>query len=168
MDIFFKVIECNVNYVEHLQITFSADLERRGDLAIDIISPQGTISPLLDTRNEDDSNQGFENWTMTSVHFWGENPRGIWLVRFKDANKYRKKHIQVIIDCVLMVHGTLEISFYQSLFLEFKNNNTVIHRDKVDKYTNRRSTIPTTYQLNKRLNELLQYMKYINLQNYIN
>lgn len=38
----------------------------------------GTESVLLQTREEDFSQQGLDNWNIKSVHNWGENPNGKW------------------------------------------------------------------------------------------
>ena len=44
----------------------------------------GTISQLLTVRPEDKSTAGFKSWTFTTVHFWGENPAGIWKLYIVD------------------------------------------------------------------------------------
>lgn len=45
---------------------------------ISLRSPSGTNSVLLRRRPLDTSSQGFEQWSFTSLHFWGENPVGNW------------------------------------------------------------------------------------------
>ena len=39
---------------------------------------------LLSRRPLDTSVLGFRNWNLTSVHFWGENPRGQWRMLIRD------------------------------------------------------------------------------------
>ena len=39
---------------------------------------------LLSRRPNDNSRNGFINWYFNSVHFWGENPRGKWLLMVRD------------------------------------------------------------------------------------
>lgn len=71
---------------EHVQAVVSIATPRRGNLVLTLISPQNTTSILLPRRSLDDSPSGFTNWAFTSVHFWGENPTGIWrlLVEYRD------------------------------------------------------------------------------------
>lgn len=33
---------------------------------------------LLEERPDDDSDKGFVDWIITSVHNWGERPEGTW------------------------------------------------------------------------------------------
>lgn len=64
---------------------------RRGDIKIDLISPQGTVSHLLPYRQYDFVNdQGYSSWPFMSVHNWGENPIGRWTltVTFKSTSGY--------------------------------------------------------------------------------
>ena len=58
---------------------------RRGDMVIELTSPQGTTSQLLAKRPLDDSTRGLDKWPFTSVEFWGENPQGNWTVKIRDA-----------------------------------------------------------------------------------
>ena len=52
---------------------------RRGDIKIELTSPQGTKSVLLPYRDYDFINEeGYDNWPFMSVHYWGENPLGTW------------------------------------------------------------------------------------------
>ena len=70
---------------------------RRGDMVIELTSPQGTTSQLLAKRPLDDSSRGLDKWPFTSVEFWGENPQGDWTVKIQDAkvkvrrNLFREK-----------------------------------------------------------------------------
>ena len=43
-----------------------------------------TTSYLLTQRWKDQSPDGFVRWPFTSVHFWGENPKGLWTVNIND------------------------------------------------------------------------------------
>lgn len=52
---------------------------RRGDVSIELESPQGTISTILPYRATDYINTvGYEKWPFSSLHFWGEDPTGDW------------------------------------------------------------------------------------------
>ena len=52
---------------------------RRGDISIDLESPQGTTSTVLPYRELDYINTvGYVKWPFSSLHFWGEDPVGYW------------------------------------------------------------------------------------------
>ena len=73
----------SIAYVEHVivEMTLVTDYHR-GDVRIELISPSGTESMLLDYRPKDtltvSSYQKYSNWPFMSLTFWGENPVGIW------------------------------------------------------------------------------------------
>lgn len=39
---------------------------------------------LLSRRPNDVSNHGFANWTLATVHLWGEQPTGTWMLMVRD------------------------------------------------------------------------------------
>ena len=64
---------------------------RRGDIKIELTSPQGTKSVLLPYRDYDFVNEvGYDDWPFMSVHHWGENPVGTWTLKvsFKSFSGY--------------------------------------------------------------------------------
>lgn len=79
----------HVKFLEHVQLYVTIDYSKRGDLHINITSPQGTQTVLLSERAGDYSNEGFKNWAFMSVHTWGENPEGVWKVRINDRVSLR-------------------------------------------------------------------------------
>ncbi|XP_034384395.1 neuroendocrine convertase 1-like [Cyclopterus lumpus] len=73
-----------INALEHVQVRASVNSVCRGDLSISLESPAGTVSLLLDTRPNDASSAGLKNWTLMTVHCWGEQPRGLWTLQVTD------------------------------------------------------------------------------------
>ncbi|KAM3873590.1 neuroendocrine convertase 1-like [Diretmus argenteus] len=73
-----------VNTLEHVQVRVSISSVCRGDLVIGLESPAGTPSLLLDARPNDASAAGLRDWTLMSVHCWGEQPRGVWTLQVTD------------------------------------------------------------------------------------
>ncbi|TDH12297.1 hypothetical protein EPR50_G00070820 [Perca flavescens] len=73
-----------INTLEHVQVKVSISTVCRGDLSISLESPAGTVSLLLDTRPNDASTAGLKNWTLMTVHCWGEQPRGLWTLQVTD------------------------------------------------------------------------------------
>ncbi len=80
---------------------------RRGDIKIELTSPQGTTSTLLPYRNYDFVNEeGYDNWPIMSVHFWGENPAGTWTL--KVTFKSRTGYVSMS-DLSVKLYGTSQI-----------------------------------------------------------
>ncbi|RWS26049.1 Neuroendocrine convertase 1-like protein, partial [Leptotrombidium deliense] len=96
-----------INIMEHVQVTVTIAFPRRGFLNIYLQSPSGAVSMLLSQRPRDKSGIGFTNWTFTTVHFWGEKPRGHWklIIRVKSGHNY----IGNLTYASLLCHGTREI-----------------------------------------------------------
>ncbi|XP_041649207.1 proprotein convertase subtilisin/kexin type 4-like [Cheilinus undulatus] len=73
-----------INSLEHVQLRVNISSVCRGDLSISLKSPAGTVSMLLDKRPNDGSTSGLKNWTLMTVHCWGEHPRGLWTLEVTD------------------------------------------------------------------------------------
>ena len=83
---------------------------RRGDILMELTSPQGTNSTILPYRaydfvNTEDKFRGnaFYLWPFMSVHYWGEDPNGEWTltVTFKSSSGFVS-----VRDLELTVYGT--------------------------------------------------------------
>ena len=64
---------------------------KRGDIKIELTSPQGTTSVLLPYRENDFVNkEGYDSWPFMTVHHWGESPVGTWTldISFKSLQGY--------------------------------------------------------------------------------
>lgn len=68
----------NLARIEHITVTVNIDHHRRGDVTIDLISPNGIISNLATARRHDASSEGFVEWTLMTVKHWGESGIGQW------------------------------------------------------------------------------------------
>ncbi|XP_071039452.1 neuroendocrine convertase 1-like isoform X2 [Parasteatoda tepidariorum] len=93
-----------INFLEHVELTLDIDYNHRGALDIYLFSPAGTVSMVLSRREKDTSSLGFKNWTFLSVHFWGENPHGVWKVLVRDMTEGNFKGR--INFAKLTLHGT--------------------------------------------------------------
>lgn len=60
----------NLERLEHVTVTMNIDHGRRGDLSVDLISPDKVISHLSVTRRLDTAAEGYEDWTFMSVVHW--------------------------------------------------------------------------------------------------
>ncbi|XP_077174312.1 furin [Paroedura picta] len=80
-----------VSRLEHVQARLTLSYNRRGDLAIHLVSPAGTRSTLLAARPHDYSADGFNDWAFMTTHSWDEDPAGDWLLEIEntsEANNY--------------------------------------------------------------------------------
>ncbi|KAI1378684.1 peptidase S8/S53 domain-containing protein [Hypoxylon crocopeplum] len=77
--------EANLERLEHVTVTMNVEHTRRGDLSVDLISPDNVISHISATRNPDDSNEGYADWTFMSVVHWGELGVGKWTLIVRDS-----------------------------------------------------------------------------------
>jgi kexin len=62
--------QANLERLEHVTVTMNVNHTRRGDLSVDLISPDGVISHLSVTRKLDNLGQGYVDWTFMSVVHW--------------------------------------------------------------------------------------------------
>lgn len=94
-----------IKSLEHLQLQATIEYTRRGDLHITLTSPSGTSTVLLAERERDSSPNGFKNWAFMSVHTWGEDPEGTWVLRITDVSG-RPENEGQIVNWKLILHGT--------------------------------------------------------------
>ena len=100
------------NFSEYYDIVYNQDYGRhgnpkRGDIRIELISPQDTVSVLLSYRDYDRFNNiGYDSWPFMSVHHWGEYPVGQW----KLSVFFRAKlgFVSAVIHS-MTIYGTTEI-----------------------------------------------------------
>jgi subtilisin-like proprotein convertase family protein len=69
---------------EHVEVIFNATHTWRGDIAVSLTSPDGTVSRLSEPHLGDSANN-YNNWMFTTVANWGENPNGTWTLTFYDG-----------------------------------------------------------------------------------
>lgn len=73
--------------VEHVTLTANITHARRSQLTLSLISPSGTESFL--TMPNTGTGANFLDWTMMTVHNWGENSQGIWTLKVVDSSSGR-------------------------------------------------------------------------------
>ena len=98
--------DANLERLEHVTVTMNVAHERRGDLSVELRSPDGIVSHLSATRRNDKSTSGYQDWTFMSVVHWcvplnfpepmacqrliylsrGESGIGKWTVIVKDTS----------------------------------------------------------------------------------
>ncbi|XP_050442124.1 neuroendocrine convertase 1-like isoform X2 [Adelges cooleyi] len=102
----------NVKYLEHVQLSISIQYPIRGLIEVDLMSPNGTLCKMMESRPLDVSNEGFIEWKIKSLQFWGENPLGEWTVFVKDEIPFEGlKLVGQVEKVTLILHGTLDYPY---------------------------------------------------------
>ncbi|NXD31785.1 FURIN protein, partial [Spelaeornis formosus] len=104
-----KVDSClgKANYIsrlEHAQARLTLSYNRRGDLAIHLVSPMGTRSTLLAARPHDFSADGFNDWAFMTTHSWDEDPSGEWVLEIENTSD--AKNYGTLTKFTLVLYGT--------------------------------------------------------------
>ncbi|KAF9991060.1 pheromone processing endoprotease [Mortierella antarctica] len=92
--------------LEHVTVTVNILHEHRGDVEVKLKSPNSVISQLAVQRPNDNSTEGFQDWTFMSVKHWGENPVGKWTLTMFDRTNPNKTG--VFVDWKLGFHGEIK------------------------------------------------------------
>ncbi|XP_022250671.1 proprotein convertase subtilisin/kexin type 7-like [Limulus polyphemus] len=91
--------------VEYVQVKITLSHPYRGHLVIMLQSPAGTASTLTHVRPKDNSTEGLNNWSFTSVKFWGEEPYGTWSLILLDSSS-GSSELGTFKSWRLVLHGT--------------------------------------------------------------
>ncbi len=72
--------------LEHVELSISATHQRRGDLRVTLISPDGTRAVMAEQRvlPQGQPSSNYNNYTFTTPRFWGEESIGTWTVEVQD------------------------------------------------------------------------------------
>jgi len=121
--------------VEHIELGIDIRHERLGDLQIEIISPNGTISSVLDRPSVTEGRpfglfgeySGLPNHLMfdlSSTQFYGEDGKGEWKVIVRDV---RAEEVGKLYGLSLKVYGSAAQDDDQYIFTdEFSNQSELI------------------------------------------
>jgi hypothetical protein len=80
-------------------------MPNRGDIQIELKSPQGTTSILLPYRIRDSWPGEYRQWPFMSIHFWGENPSGDWTLVIRNSGA---SGVVQVSDLQFTFYGTTE------------------------------------------------------------
>ncbi|OAQ30393.1 subtilisin-like protein [Linnemannia elongata AG-77] len=70
--------------LEHVTVTVNINHQYRGEVEVELRSPDSIISILAPQRPHDKTTTGFEDWTFTTVKHWEEDPVGPWTLTVYD------------------------------------------------------------------------------------
>ncbi|KAI1889765.1 hypothetical protein AGOR_G00166300 [Albula goreensis] len=119
-----------VSSLEHAQAQLTLTYNRRGNLAIYLISPQGTRSTLLAPRPHDYSSEGFTDWAFMTTHSWDEDPRGEWTLEIENVAGASDYGTLTQFTLVLYGTGSSSINLSGSDFSQPSNNSCKTFDDK--------------------------------------
>ncbi|KAI9511112.1 peptidase S8/S53 domain-containing protein [Russula earlei] len=74
----------NFDKLEHITVRVWIKHHRRGDVEVEVTSPNEITSILAARRRLDADKDGFPGWRFMSVKHWDEDPRGTWTLRVSD------------------------------------------------------------------------------------
>ncbi|KAI9446169.1 peptidase S8/S53 domain-containing protein [Lactarius indigo] len=74
----------NLESLEHITVRVWITHDRRGDVEVEVISPNGIKSILAARRLVDTNKDGYPAWRFMSVKHWDEDARGTWTIRVSD------------------------------------------------------------------------------------
>lgn len=131
--------KANFERIEHVTVTMNVEHTRRGDLSVELKSPDGFVSHIATTRRSDTADAGYVDWTFMSVAHWGESGVGKWTVIVKDTNV--NDHEGVFTDWKLRLWGECIDAESQELLPMPTENDDDDHDDEDD---HRTSVFPST------------------------
>ncbi len=104
-NITFQCAESTIQFLEHVVVSLSLTASGpRGGAQLELISPSGTRSMLLDVRPKDRHPGSYKKWPFMSLHYWGENPHGQWTL----SVRYTLLGSLVLNDLNVTFYGTSE------------------------------------------------------------
>ncbi|CAG8707255.1 9533_t:CDS:2, partial [Acaulospora morrowiae] len=89
--------------LEHITVTININHTRRGDIEVNLISPNNINSILGAARRYDEHNEGLTNWTFMTLKHWDESPIGEWTIQVRD--RQNPQHRGIFIDWLIKFWG---------------------------------------------------------------
>ncbi|XP_071156710.1 neuroendocrine convertase 2-like [Mytilus edulis] len=97
-----QVPQCQVNYIEHVEISLKVNHRHAGQIQWVLVSPYGTKSTILPGRGLDPTTE--MDITVLTVQLWGENPIGYWTL--EPTAVFNKSLDRGTVESVeLLIHG---------------------------------------------------------------
>ncbi|GAA5841986.1 hypothetical protein JCM11251_001437 [Rhodosporidiobolus azoricus] len=85
--------KANFEKLEHVTIIVFIEHQRRGNIEVELVSPNGMKSVLARPRRFDESDTGMMGWVFMSVKHWDEDPVGTWTLRVRDRQTARNQKV---------------------------------------------------------------------------
>ncbi|KAM3459386.1 hypothetical protein NHJ6243_006986 [Beauveria neobassiana] len=124
--------KANLARLEHVTVTMNIDHTRRGDLSVDLISPNKVVSHIATTRKLDSHGAGYVDWTFMSVAHWGETGVGNWAIVVRDSTV--NDYIGNFVDWHLKLWGE-SIDADKATLLPLPTEDDDVDHDKIETIT---------------------------------
>ncbi|KAI1317208.1 hypothetical protein EDD11_008900 [Mortierella claussenii] len=98
--------EAKFGTLEHVTVTVNIEHGYRGEVEVELRSPDNIISNLAVARPLDNSTEGFADWTFMSVKHWEESPLGPWTLTVFDRKN--PNMTGTFLNWKLGLHGEIE------------------------------------------------------------
>jgi len=82
-------VQNNLETLEHITVKVWISHTTRGEVEVELVSPNGIRSVLAGPRSSDKATTGYPGWKFMSIKHWGENPVGDWTIKVKDQKQSR-------------------------------------------------------------------------------
>ncbi|KAF9907529.1 pheromone processing endoprotease [Linnemannia zychae] len=92
--------------LEHVTVTVNIAHHYRGEVEVELRSPDSIISILAPQRPKDNTTTGFEDWTFTTVKHWEEDPVGPWTLTVYD--RVNASNTGTFLNWKLGLYGEIE------------------------------------------------------------
>ncbi|KAG0270293.1 pheromone processing endoprotease [Linnemannia exigua] len=92
--------------LEHVTVTVNIAHHYRGEVEVELRSPDSIISILAPQRPHDNTTTGFEDWTFTTVKHWEEDPVGAWTLTVYD--RVNASNTGTFLNWKLGLYGEIE------------------------------------------------------------
>jgi Ca2+-binding RTX toxin-like protein/subtilisin-like proprotein convertase family protein len=113
--------------IDWVEVDVTLKNAHNGDLKIELISPDGTDSVLLDHPGGGTNASSNLNFTFSTDHNWGETPNGNWTLRIQDTGT---SGTDAIVSYSLRIygddHGTNDTYFYTDDFATVSGDRSTL------------------------------------------
>ena len=110
-----------------MELDITLNNAHNGDLSIDLISPDGTDSVLLDHPGGGTNASSNLNFTFSTNHNWGETPNGNWTIVIHDTGTNGNRLDRLLLAQIYGDdHGTNDTYFYTDDFAAISGDRNVL------------------------------------------
>ncbi|KAF8159877.1 peptidase S8/S53 domain-containing protein [Crassisporium funariophilum] len=113
--------ENNLESLEHIDVRVWIDHTKRGDVEVELVSPNGIKSVLAKRREYDEATTGYPGWRFMTIKHWGENAIGDWTIRVTDQDD--KKQNGTFLGWTMALWGTTIDATKAKVFVEPQIDN---------------------------------------------
>ncbi|TPX52437.1 hypothetical protein SeMB42_g01411 [Synchytrium endobioticum] len=123
------VARTGISSLERIQVTVRIEHPIRGKLMILLTSPAKTVSVLAPLRANDVSSDGFQSWTFSTVHSWGESALGVWQLTVADTRPSDETNTGLFVSWQITLRGRCSDADTTLMDSGYRRCNVVIKQE---------------------------------------